>query len=159
MTPDEIRTIVEQHLAAEARHDAAGAAATYRADAYYEHVPLGLRFEGRDAVAAQYAGSFAAVPDSAATYDGEVLEGNRLVHWGRLRGTVRGSLLGQPATGRTIDLPFVAIIEVRDGGMVGETVHYDSATLCDQAGFSLEAVRGVAATLREAAAGRSPRAA
>jgi hypothetical protein len=63
---------------------------------------------------------------------------------------VRGSWLGQPATGRTIDLPFVAIIEVRDGRMAGATVHYDLATLCDQAGFSLDAVRTVATTLREA---------
>ncbi len=150
MTSHATPSIVEQHLAAEARHDAAGAAATYHADAYYEHVPLGLTFRGRDAVAAQYAASFAAVPDSVTTYEGEIFDGHRLVHWGRLSGTVRGSWLGQPATGRAIDLPFVAIIEVRDGRMAGETVHYDLATLCDQAGFSLDAVRAVAATLREA---------
>ena len=42
--------------------------------------------------------------------------------------------------------------------MVGETVHYDLATLCEQAGFSLDAVRAVAASLREAAA-RTTRAA
>lgn len=159
MTPHEIRTVVEQHLAAEARHDSAAAAATYHADSYYAHVPLGLRFLGRDAVAAQYAASFAALPDSVAAFEGEVIEGDRLVHWGRFRGTVQGSWLGQPATGRTIDLPFVAIIELRDGRMLGETVHYDLATLCDQAGFSLAAVRAAAATLREAAGVRAGRAA
>src|SRR5262245_22441000 len=155
MTRSEIHTVVEQHLNAEAAHHAAAAAATYRADAYYEHVPLGVRVTGRDAVRAQYAASFSAVPDSVAVYEGEVIDGDRLVHWGRLQGTVRGSWLGQPATGRAIDLPFVAIIEVRDGSMVGETVHYDLATLCDQAGFSLDAVRAAAASLREAIAGQS----
>ncbi len=159
MTPHEIRTVVEQHLAAEARHDAAAAAATYHADSYYEHVPLGFRFVGREAVAAQYAASFAALPDSTVAFEGEALEGDRLVHWGRFRGTVRGSWLGQPATGRAIDLPFVAIIELRDGRMVGETLHYDLATLCDQAGFSLEAVRAAAATLRNAPGAPAGRAA
>jgi steroid delta-isomerase-like uncharacterized protein len=152
MTPQEIRTVVEQHVAAEARHDAAGAAATYHQDAYYEHVALGLRFTGRDAVAAQYASGFAAVPDSVATFEGEVVEGDRLVHWGRFRGTVRGTWLGQPPTGRVVDLPFIAVVEVRDGRMVGETVHYDLATLCDQAGYSLEAVRAAVAAVREAVA-------
>jgi len=77
MTPREIRKIVEEHLAAEARHDAAAAAATYAAHGYYHHVPLGLRLEGRDAVAAGYASSFAAFPDSDIVNDGEVIEGRR----------------------------------------------------------------------------------
>jgi steroid delta-isomerase-like uncharacterized protein len=47
MTSQEIRKIVDEHLNAEARHDAEAAAATYAPHGYYHHVPLGLLLEGR----------------------------------------------------------------------------------------------------------------
>lgn len=150
MTPEEIRKIVHEHLEAEARHDAAAAAATYAPDGYYHHMPLGLRLEGRDAVAAGYASSFAAFPDSDVVNDGEAVEGDVYVHWGRFRGTVAGSWLGLPPTHRRLDLPFAAVIEVRDGRMRGETLYYDLDTLCTQSGHSIEAVRAAAEGLRRA---------
>ena len=82
MSPRESGEIVHQHLAAEARHDAAAAAATYAAGGYYHHVPLGLRLEGRDAVASGYASSFAAFPDSEIVNDGEAVEGNTFMSTG-----------------------------------------------------------------------------
>jgi len=153
MTPREIRKIVEEHLAAEARHDAAAAAATYAAQGYYRHVPLGLRLEGRDAVAAGYASSFAAFPDSDIVHDGEVIEGDHYVHWGRFRATVAGSWLGLPPTNRRLDLPFAAVIEVRDGHMIGEALYYDLDTLCTQAGYTVDTVRAAADAIRRARAG------
>lgn len=153
MTPEEIRKIVHEHMAAEARHDAAAAAATYAPHGYYHHMPLGLRLEGRDAVAAGYAASFAAFPDSETINDGEAVEGDIYVHWGRFRGTVAGSWLGLPPTHRRLELPFAAVIEVRDGHMIGETLYYDLDTLCAQSGHSIEAVRAAADTVRRARAG------
>lgn len=155
MTPEQIRKVVHQHLAAEARHDAAEAAATYALDGYYHHVPLGLRLEGRDAVAAGYASSFAAFPDSEVVNDGETVEGNFYVHWGRFRGTVTGAWLGLPPTHRRLDLPFAAVIEVRDGHMLGEALYYDLDTLCAQSGHTIEAVRAAADGIRRAAATRT----
>jgi steroid delta-isomerase-like uncharacterized protein len=156
MTPQEIRQIVHQHLAAEARHDAAAAAATYAPHGYYHHVPLGLRLEGREAVAAGYAASFAAFPDSEVVNDGEVVEANTYVHWGRFRGTVAGSWLGLPPTNRRLDLPFAAVIEVRDGRIVGEALYYDLDTLSTQSGHTIEAVRAAADRIRLAAASARP---
>lgn len=155
MTHDEMRRILNQHLDAEARHDPVAAAATYADDGYYDVAALGVRFQGRDAVAMQYAASFAAMADSLATIEGEVIEGNRLVHWGTFRGTVTGDLLGQPPTGRSIALPFVGIIEFAAGKMRGERVYYDLATLCDQAGLRVDAVRDSARAM-QAALGASP---
>ena len=149
MTESEMRRVLKEHLDAEARHDAAAAAATYTDDGYYENVPLGVRFQGRDAVAMQYGGSFAAMPNSAAAIDGEVLEDNRLVHWGTFRATLSGEFIGQPPTGRAITLPFIAIIEFADGKMRGERLYYDLATLCDQAGISLSAVQANAKMLSD----------
>ncbi len=152
MTPAEIHRVIEEHLAAEARHDAAAAAATYADHGYYHHVPLGLRLDGRDAVAMGYAASFAAMPDSALVEEGRASEGARFVHWGRFQATLTGSWLGLPPTGRRLDLPFAAVIEMRDGRMIGETLYYDLATLCDQAGYTVDAVRAAAAAVRGARA-------
>ena len=152
MTPAEIRHVIDEHLAAEARHDAPSAAATCDEHGYYHHVPLGLRLDGRDAVARGYAASFAAMPDSALVEEGRAIEGARFVHWGRFQATLAGSWLGLPPTGRRIDLPFAAVIELRDGRMVGETLYDDLATLCDQAGYTVEAVRAAAAAVGAARA-------
>jgi predicted ester cyclase len=153
MTSQEIRKIVDDHLNAEARHDAEAAAATYAPHGYYHQVPLGLLLEGRDAVAAGYASSFAAFPDSEMSNEGEVVEGNHYVHWGRFRGTLTGSWLGLPPTNRRLDMPFAAVIEVREGRMIGEALYYDLDTLCTQAGHTVEAVRAAADAIRRARAG------
>ena len=81
------------------------------------------------------------------------MEGSTYVHWGRFRATVTGSWLGLPPTHRRLDLPFAAVIEVREGRMVGETLYYDLDTLCAQSGHTVEAVRAAVDGLRRAAAG------
>ena len=156
MTSQEIRKIVDEHLVAEARHDAEAAAATYAPHGYYHHVPLGLLLEGQEAVAAGYASSFAAFPDSEIINEGEVVEANHYVHWGRFRGTLTGSWLGLPPTNRRLDLPFAAVIEVREGRMIGEALYYDLDTLCSQAGHTVEAVRAAADVIRGARANAQP---
>lgn len=150
MEADEMRRVLKGHMDAEARHDAAAAASYYSDDGYYEVMPLGVRFQGRDAVAMQYAASAAAIPDSQVTIDREVVEGDRLVHWGTFYGTVTGELLGQPPTGRSIALPFIAIVEFSAGRIRGERLYYDLATLCEQAGLSVNAVRESARQMQAA---------
>jgi len=142
-TATDPRTLVADHIAAERDHDAVAAASYYTVDGYYEIVPLGLRFDGRDAVAAQYAASYAAMPDLEAPVEREVVDagGGWLVHQGRLVATVTGSFAGQPPTGRRIDLPFVAFYEIHDGKIAGETVHFDLAGFCHQAGLDVTKVR------------------
>lgn len=152
MTHEEMRRLVAGHMEAEARHDATAAASYYVDDGYYEVTALGMRFDGRAAVAMQYAANDAAMPDSWVSMDGEVIDGDRLVHWGTFHGTVTGSLLGQPPTGRTVALPFIAIVEFEGERMRGERLYYDLATLCDQAGIELAAVREAARALQAALA-------
>jgi hypothetical protein len=65
---------------------------------------------------------------------------------------VSGSWLGLGPTHRRLDLPFAAVIEVRDRRMVGETLYYDLDTLCSQAGYSVDAVRAAAERIRAARA-------
>ena len=58
MTRGEIMKVYRKHVEAELAHDSDGAASTYLADGYYHHMPTGLMFRGREAVALQYAQYF-----------------------------------------------------------------------------------------------------
>ena len=149
MTRDEIMQIYNRHVAAELAHDSAMAASTYLPDGYYHHMPTGLLFRGRDAVALQYAASYASFPDQTFDIEGEVIEGDVLVHWATLRATVKGPFLGLPPTHRRIALPFVARIAFADGAMAGETLWYDMLTLCEQAGYAPEVVRAATEQARQ----------
>jgi steroid delta-isomerase-like uncharacterized protein len=149
MTTAQMRAVAERHVAAENRGDVDGAVATYHPDCFYENAPLGVRFVGKDAVAAQYAGLFGALTSAELTLDGEAYGTDTLVHWGTFRGTVSGSFLGLPPTGRTVAFPFVAVLHFKDGLMEGERLFFDLATFCEQAGLSLPALRAAAQTLRD----------
>lgn len=148
MTRDEIMRVYRTHVEAELAHDSAKAASTYLPNGTYRHMPTGLFFQGHDAVQLQYAASYVNFPDQTFEIEGEVIEGNTLVHWSTLRATAKGPFLGLPPTGRKIALPFVARIEFRDGAMAGETLWYDMLTLCEQAGYDPEAVRKASAAAR-----------
>ena len=147
MTPAEIHDVYHRHLAAENAHDATAAAATYLEHGYYRVMALGLTFTGRAAVAAQYAGSYAAFPDARFEIETEVVDGRWLFHAGTMHATATGSFFGQAPTGRPVSLPFSARIEFQDGAMVGETIWYDLATLCEQVGVPVEPVRQSVAAL------------
>ena len=152
MQAADIRDLVARHLEAEAGHDGQRAASYYAPDGYYENVPLGLRFAGRDAVAFQYDASYAAMPDGAVAIEGEVVDESGLVHWGTLRAHLSGPFLGFPPTGRLVELPFMARYEVRDGHIRGETLFWDLATFCDQTGLPLVEIQAAARALRDAQA-------
>jgi predicted ester cyclase len=149
VTRDEIMKIYRTHVEAELAHDSAGAASTYLPDGTYRHMPTGLFFRGRDQVKLQYAASYVNFPDQTFEIEGEVIEGDTLVHWATLHATAKGPFLGLPPTGKRIALPFVARIEFRGGAMAGETLWYDMLSLCEQAGYSPEAVRAASAAARE----------
>ncbi|MYT24999.1 hypothetical protein GTW69_32795, partial [Streptomyces sp. SID7760] len=75
-----------------------------------------------------------------------------IVVWGVLRGTSRGPWLGVPPGGGTFAVPFTNVVPFQDGLMTGESLYFDLATLCAQAGLDLARVRA-AATSRAAADG------
>ena len=149
MTRDEILTLYKTHLAAEQRHDHEAAAATYVDDGYYRFMAVDVCYRGRAAVAAQYAMSYAMVPDIAFEIEGEVVEGQQLFHWGVARGTA--------TTGRPVALPFSARFEFADGAMIGETLWYDLATLADQTGLPIDMLRSTAHSLAAEQAVTPPR--
>jgi hypothetical protein len=136
---------IRRHLAAEAEHDARSAAATYAPDSTYENAALGITFEGREAIEFQYAASYDLIRDLTAeylwTYEGE----DFCVQFGRLTGRVQGDLLGVPAKGGDLDVPFVAVNRFRGAEMLAEHVYYELDAFCQQAGLDVSAVRDAVA--------------
>jgi hypothetical protein len=77
--------------------------------------------------------------DEGAAYGEDVA-----VMWGHLVGTSRGDWLGVPPGGGSFRVPFTNITTFADGRMAGESIYFDLATLCEQAGVPLEAIRAAA---------------
>lgn len=150
MDRDEMLRIFEVHRDAEAARDYDAILDTFVDDCFLETVPLGLRAEGKMAARTAYEGYFTAFPDLSPDDAGFAFGDDVLVTWGTLRGTNGGDWLGVPPAGGSFVVPFANVAPFRDGRMAGETIYFDLATLCDQAGLSLEEVREAASARRDA---------
>jgi hypothetical protein len=151
MSPQEMRRLFEKHRDAELARDYDGILDTFVEDCFLETKALGLRSEGRDAVRRTYEeGYFAAFPDLEPDDVGEAFGEDVMVVWGALRGSSGGEWMGIQPTGRSFVVPFANVTPFRDGLMEGETIYFDLATLCEQAGFPLEEVRANARQRRNA---------
>ncbi|MFE2262486.1 ester cyclase [Streptomyces griseosporeus] len=151
MDTTEMRRLFEAHRTAEAARDIDGILETFVEDCFLDTKALGLRSSGKEAVRAAYRGQyFTAFPDLSPEDEGIAFGDDVLTVWGTLRGTSEGEWLGVAPGGGSFEVPFANVVPFRDGRMAGETIYFDLATLCEQAGIPLEAVR-------EAAAARSAR--
>lgn len=150
------KATLERHLRAEAERDATGAAATYRADGFYCNHAFDLRFDGRSAVELQYAASYETIRGMAATYLFELVDGDRVLQCGRIRGRAAETVLGVPTAQGQLDFPFLAMIIFGDGEMLGEHIVYDLEQFCQQAGADVSAVRAAAAELAASLAPATP---
>jgi steroid delta-isomerase-like uncharacterized protein len=142
MTPDEMRGLFERHREAELARDYDGILDTFVDDCFLDTKALGLRSEGREAVRRTYEeGYFAAFPDLEPDDVGEAFGDDVMVVWGTLRGSSGGEWMGVQPTGRSFAVPFANVTPFRDGLMEGETIYFDLATLCEQAGFPLDEIQ------------------
>ena len=126
-------SIVNEHMAAECRHDVAGTLATF-ADANYDVVPLGAQSNGAAAVDELLSGLFAAFPDFHAEAV-SIHHGDDIVYVDTLiSGTHEGTWAGVPATGRRMSVRCGCIFHFEEDRLVKETVFFDHATLLAQIG-------------------------
>ena len=145
MNEAEMARLFQVHREAEARRDYDAVLETFTEDCYLETVPLGLRSEGRAAARAAYVGYFTAFPDLAPDDEGTAFGDHVMVTWGHLAGTSGGEWLAVPPTGRSFRVTFTNVTTFADGRMAGESIYFDLATLCEQAGIPLDAIRAAAA--------------
>ena len=102
---------------------------------YGEEVGMGRRFTPQEGTANARAWR-QAFPDARGTITTKIVEGNRGAAEIVWRGTNRGALMGQPATGKAVTVRAVVIIET-DGNKMTRVSHYiDVAGMMTQLGVS-----------------------
>jgi hypothetical protein len=147
MEATEMLRLFEAHRDAEAARDIDAILETFIPDCFLETIPLGLRSNGAEAVRAAYeAQFFTAFPDLAPEDEGMAVGEDVIAVWGTLRGTSQGDWLGVPPGGGSFAVGFANVVPFEQGLMAGERIYFDLATLCEQAGISLEEIRSAAAS-------------
>ena len=140
-----MQRLFDRHRDAEAARDYDAILETFVEDCFLETQALGLRSEGKRDVRRTYEQSyFAAFPDLSPDDVGSAFGDDVMVVWGTLEGTSRGEWLGVPPSGKSFSVPFANVTPFRDGLMWGETIYFDLATLCEQAGLPLDEIRAAA---------------
>jgi hypothetical protein len=144
MNHTEMLQLFETHREAEAERDFDAILATFTEDGFLETVSLGLRAEGKPAARTAYEGYFTAFPDLNPDDQGLAFGDDVLVVWGTLRGTSGGDWLGVAPSGGSFAVPFTNVSPFKEGLMAGESIYFDLATLCEQAGLPLAEIRAAA---------------
>jgi steroid delta-isomerase-like uncharacterized protein len=144
MNAAEMQQLFAVHRDAERQRDFDAIMKTFTENCYLETIALGSRSEGQEAVRDAYVAAFTAFPDLKPEDRGVAFGDAVMVAWGIQRGTSLGDWLGVPPSGQPFAVPFTNVATFADGLMVGESVYFDLATLCDQAGLPLDEVRRAA---------------
>lgn len=136
-----LRSLARCYAGAKSEQDIAAALSLCSEDFVLDAVPLGLASKNRKEAETQLGLFFQTFPDFAVTAEGIAAEGAAVSCWGMASQTFRGPFLGHPPTGRSATLPFVSVFEARGGQLVRERYFFDLASLCDQIGLPIQAVR------------------
>ena len=144
MDPEQMERLFRTHRDAEKRRDFDGIMQTFTEQCYLETIALGSRSEGQAAARAAYVAYFTAFPDLTPDDRGVAFGDNVMVAWGFLNGTSGGEWIGVPPSGGAFSVAFTNIATFADQLMIGESIYFDLATLCDQANLPLDAVRRAA---------------
>lgn len=83
-------------------------------------------------------------PDLSPEDEGIAFGDDVMVTWGHLTGTSGGDWLGVPPSGGGFRVPFTNVTTFAEGHMAGESIYFDLATLCQNAGIPLDAIRTAA---------------
>jgi predicted ester cyclase len=75
---------------------------------------------------------FLGIPDGRHTFTELYAHGDRVTGVGTFTGTHRGTLMGLPATNRSVKLGYICVMQLRDGKLAGIKVQADSAGMMQQ---------------------------
>jgi steroid delta-isomerase-like uncharacterized protein len=151
MDAAQMEQLFRAHRDAERRRDFNSIMQTFTEDCYLETIALGIRSQGQAAARTAYVAYFTGFPDLTPADRGVAFGENVMVAWGFLNGTSGGDWLGVPPSGKSFVVPFTNIATFRDQLMLGESIYFDLATLCEQADLPLDAVRRAAKERAQAA--------
>jgi steroid delta-isomerase-like uncharacterized protein len=126
------QAILYRHVKAETAFDMEATLATLTQDCVFEDMPTGEAYHGHEGVRRYYTEwwqAFGNVPSGSKQY---VPSEHCLIVETTFVGTHQGVYRGLPATGRSIRLPVMIVVNFNDGLMSGERFYYDHATLMTQ---------------------------
>jgi steroid delta-isomerase-like uncharacterized protein len=140
MTPTEEVNVqlAREHFAAESAHDHQRTLATLADDIIYRVVASGVTLHSKAEVARYYDLWWKAFPDVTIEIKRLVASGEWVICENVATATHLGPFLGLAPTGRRVTQHLCALIRVRDGKMVEETVYYDQLERIRQLGSILE---------------------
>jgi steroid delta-isomerase-like uncharacterized protein len=131
-TADRARRLIE----AVGRHDIEALREAWDDDTVDDFIALGQQYRGAEALAAFFQELWAAVPDLRMEVEGVVADGDDAVVRWRLDGTFTGApFQGIRATGRSITLRGVDVMQFAGEKIRLNTVYYDGATFARQVGM------------------------
>ncbi|OBH14481.1 hypothetical protein A9X03_23230 [Mycobacterium sp. E1715] len=123
--------IVNQHAAAENRHDVEATIATFAQPRYEVN---GVPSDGEEAVRELLHGLMAGLPDLHADLGKLRHTDDAVFGEGLITGTHNGEWAGIPPTGRRIEIPIVGIFEFDGDHLLCEKVYFDMAGVLTQMG-------------------------
>lgn len=126
--------VVLEHFAAESDHDYAATLATLADDVEYRIVPAGMVLRGKAEATRYYDLWWRAFPDVKIVIERIAGAGEWVIAECVSSATHLGPFMGVPPTGRRVEARVCALIRVRDGKMVEETVYYDQLERLRQVG-------------------------
>jgi steroid delta-isomerase-like uncharacterized protein len=107
----------------------------YAAGGYLEEIGTNRRLSPQESTASARAWKDA-FPDSRGTIKSKIVDGNKGAAEIEWRGTNRGPLMGQPPTGKAVNVRAVVVIE-SDGNKIARCSHYiDVAGMMAQLGLA-----------------------
>jgi len=127
---------IERHFEAEWNSDIEATMETIHPDEPWQFIPgLGVEVRGFDNVRAYYESRFDSWPGPAMDHFDRLSITDTCAYFeGELAIQPSGSFGGHAVGGKPIRVPAVIIVDTRDGKVLGETVHLDSAAVLSQIG-------------------------
>jgi C-1 hydroxylase len=119
MTSDQIAALIERHVAAWNRHDAAALCRDH-AERGIVVSPMFSRVEGRAQICKSYDALFAAFPNWQIRFGTPIREGNRLAMPFSVSATHQGEFMGLEGTGRHCEFEGVSLYELDDDLLIRE---------------------------------------
>ena len=129
MTTTPIAELLADYYAAWCTGDPDQIVRFFAADAVFEDLAFGARFEGHDGVRTFARITYEGAPDFKITPDLVVVEGNHAAASWIMNGTHTGDMPGFPATGRRFEIRASSMIRLRETRIVRMTDYWNPNAL------------------------------
>ena len=141
LSRERMQALVEGYARAKSRADVPAALSYCHENFELETIPFRLTARGSAEARDQLGVFFQAFPDYAVRLDAIAFSEDALACWGQATMSMRGPMLGIPATGRAATLDIFCTFTFRDAKIARERFFFDLAELCAGIGIASDELR------------------